>query len=72
MEDKAILDSIAELLEIDAGSLAAGTELSSLEQWDSLAFVSFIAMADAKYGRKVAPEELRRCKTGGDLVNLLK
>jgi len=60
-----------ELLEVDGGTLQATVELKSLEQWDSLAFVSFLAMADSKYSVKVAPSELRACKTVGDLMKLV-
>ena len=71
MNEKTFLTNMEELLEADAGTLRLGVELTSLEQWDSLAFVSFLAMADSKYGIKVAPSELRQCKTVGDLMKLV-
>ena len=71
MDEKTFVTDIEELLEVDAGSLTASIELASLEQWDSLAFVSFLAMADSKYSAKVAPTELRACKTIGDLMKLV-
>ena len=63
--------NMEDLLEVDTGSLTATVELANLEQWDSLAFVSFLAMADSKYGTKVAPSELRTCKSVGDLMKLV-
>ena len=71
MDKKEFLTNLEELLESDAGALNCASELASLEQWDSLAFVSFLAMADSKYGVKVAPTELRQCKTIGDLIKLV-
>jgi len=71
MDEKTFVTDIEELLEVDAGSLHPAVELASLAQWDSLAFVSFLAMADSKYGAKVAPTELRACKTVGDLMKLV-
>ena len=71
MDEKQFVVNMEELLEVDPGSLHAGIELTSLPQWDSLAFVSFLAMADSKYGAKVAPVELRQCKTVGDLMKLV-
>jgi len=71
MDEKTFVTDIEELLEVDAGSLTATVDLTSLEQWDSLAFVSFLAMADSNYGAKVAPTELRACKTIGDLMKLV-
>jgi acyl carrier protein len=61
-----------ELMELDAGSLKTSVELTSVEQWDSLAFVGFLAMADSKYGVKVAPSGLRACKTVADLMTLVE
>ena len=71
MDEKTFLTDMEELLEVDAGSLNLGVELISLSQWDSLAFVSFLAMADSKYNTKVAPAELRQCKTISDLMKLV-
>ena len=71
MNEKEFLTNLEGLLEADAGALNCAIELASLEQWDSLAFVSFLAMADSKYGIKVAPSELRQCKSVGDLMKLV-
>ena len=71
MSEKEFLTNLEELLESDAGAFNCAIELASLEQWDSLVFVSFLAMADSKYGVKVAPTELRQCKTIGDLMKLI-
>ena len=71
MDEKTFLINMEELLELDAETLSTSIELTSLEQWDSLAFVSFLAMADSKYNTKVIPSELRQCKTVGDLMKLV-
>jgi len=70
MDDKSLVD-IEELLELDANSLKHDTELATLPQWDSLAVVSFLAMADSNYGVSVAPARVRQCKNVGDLAALL-
>ena len=71
MDKKDFLTNLEELLELNPGSLSLEEPLSTLSQWDSLAFVSFLAMADSKYSIKVAPSELRQCKTVGDLMTLV-
>ncbi|MBK8091136.1 MAG: acyl carrier protein [Verrucomicrobiaceae bacterium] len=53
------------------GSISAGQALSDILEWDSLAVVSFIALADAKYGKKVSPAALKDCKTVDDLAALV-
>ena len=39
--------------------------------WDSLAFVSFIAMVDTRFGVTVPPRELVHCRTVADLAALV-
>ena len=71
MNEQEFIASIEELLEIDPGSIGLATQLDSLEQWDSLAFVSFLALADSKYGVRVTPTELRARKSIADLMKLV-
>lgn len=71
MDEAAFIKDLEEMMELDSGTLNKDLELSGIEQWDSLAFVSFLAMADSNYGVKVAPAELRACKTVGDLIKLV-
>ncbi len=71
MDEKKFLTDMEDLLELDPGTLDCATELESTERWDSLAFVSFLAVADSNYGVNVAPKELQQCKTVGDLMQLL-
>jgi len=48
-----------------------GTEaLDDLGEWDSLAKISFIAMADAELGAAVSAKALLACKTVQHLVKL--
>lgn len=48
------------------------TVLADLEEWDSLSLVSFMAMANAAYGKKVIPADVKMAKTIGDLYELVK
>jgi acyl carrier protein len=72
MDDKKFLTDVEDLLECDPGSLSLEQSLADSGKWDSLNFVSFLAMAHTKYGVRVAPVELRACKTFGDLAKLVK
>ena len=49
--------------------ITAETILSDLEEWDSL---SFMAMANAVYGKKVLPSDVKAAKTLKDLYELVK
>lgn len=70
MDEKAFLEEMENLLEMDPGSLALDNKLKSLEKWDSLAFVSFLAIADATYGVKILPDQLRKAETLADVMSL--
>lgn len=48
------------------------TVLDDLEEWDSLSLVSFMAMANAAYGKKVVVADVKKAKTVADLHELVK
>lgn len=72
MNEQEFIASMEELLEIDPGSISLTTQLDSLQEWDSLAFVSFLAMADSKYGVRITPTELHESKSVADLMKLVE
>ena len=57
---------------IQTGSLNAKTEFSSIEQWDSLAALSILAMVSTEYGVELAAEELKNSKTIEDLFHIME
>lgn len=62
------LDSI---LELPPGTIQGHETLESLSAWDSLAVLSFIAMADEKLKTQVSGKDIASCITVKDLVALL-
>jgi len=61
-----------EMLELDPGSTQGSTRLADMEAWDSLAVMSFIAMADSDYGISLAAKAIAACRTVDDLVALIE
>lgn len=59
------------MLELDPNSLSGGEDLSSIEAWDSLAVMAFIAMVDESVGMVISPAKLAQAKTVNDLAALL-
>jgi len=59
------------LLELPAGTLSGPENLEDLENWNSLAMVEYIALADSN-GAKVSPRQIRDCETVDDLAKLAK
>jgi len=70
MDRKDFLLALDEMLELDAGTLTGAEELDSLDNWDSLAVISFIALVDEKLGLVVEGEKLAKAKTVDDLLAL--
>lgn len=61
---------LEELLEMNAGTLK-GDEILAEINWDSLGVVSFMAVADEKFGIILSAETINRAKSVGDLLALL-
>lgn len=70
MDGTMFLKEIDSIIEADPGSTNMEDELASLSGWDSMAIVSFIAMADEKLGVIVKIDALKSCKTVADLAAL--
>ena len=47
------------------------SELNFLENWDSLASVDFLGMADEDFGKELDPMDVRMAGTIGDLFELV-
>lgn len=70
MDTTEFLRELDELLELDPGTLTGGETLEGLENWDSLAVISFIALVDEKLGLVVEGEKLVKARTVADLLSL--
>lgn len=70
MDRKEFLLALDEMLELDDGTLTGAEELESIDAWDSLAVISFIALVDEKLGHVVEGEKLVKAKTVQDLLGL--
>lgn len=68
MDRKDFLLALDEMLELDAGTLTGDEELESLDGWDSLAVISFIALVDETLGIVVEGEKLAKARTVADLL----
>lgn len=68
MTKKEYLALLEEVLEITPGSLNGNESLDSLENWDSLAVVSFIALIDENLDLTLSPERIAKAKSVADLL----
>lgn len=71
MAREKFLGEISEILDTEI-EINFETILLDLEEWDSLSKVSFMSLANAKYGKKISPQSIRDVKTVEDLYLLLQ
>jgi hypothetical protein len=66
------LKSFDTILELPEGTLNGTETLESLENWDSLTMIDFIALADTNNGVKLATMQIAKSETVADLLKLAK
>ena len=71
MERTEFLLSLDELLELEPGTVKGSEILDSLDGWNSLAGISFMALVDEHFGISLQPRQIAGCSTIADLVGLL-
>jgi acyl carrier protein len=72
MTREEVLRALDELLELPAGTLQGPELLEDLEQWNSMAVMGFIALADSHNGTTLSARQIASSRTVGDLLELAK
>lgn len=62
---------LEEMLELDNGSLTPEMELSSIDEYDSMAKLSLIVLMDDECGKKLTGEQIREFKTVDDILKFM-
>jgi len=68
-EDKIAM--LEEMLELDGGVLEPATELTSIDEYDSMAKLSLIVLMDDEFGKKLTGEKIRQFKTVQDILDFM-
>lgn len=55
--------------DIESGSIDETTEFHKLEVWDSIAALSLISMVDEEYDVSLNAEDMKACRTLGEVYN---
>ncbi len=68
------LNHIEDSLELTSGTLTKNinSELEEIEEWDSLAIMSFVSLLDETYQIEIDADILEKCKSPLDLYKLTK
>ena len=70
MENEALLELVALILEVEEGTVALSDNLAEID-WDSLSNLSFIAEIDERLGVSIDADELANAETVADLQKLV-
>jgi acyl carrier protein len=62
---------LEDTLELDGGTLKPETELSSIDEYDSMAKLSLIVLMDDECGKKLSGEQIRQFKTVQDILDFM-
>lgn len=68
MTEKEKIALLEDMLELESGTLSSDTELSSIEEYDSMAKLSLIVLMDDEFNKKLTGEQIRVFKTVGDIL----
>ena len=72
MTQEAKITLLAEILDCEADDITPDTVLADIEEWDSVAILSFIAMMDEKFEKSVMGSEIRQLVTVADAFNIME
>ena len=72
MELEKKLELLADLLEFEISEFSPETNLDDLEEWDSLAAISYVVMMDEEFGIVANPTDIKNFKTIQDILDSMK
>lgn len=70
--EKDFLKKFAEVLEVEDRELSLNDKFREYDEWDSLAFLSVIAMIDEEYDVLIEGKDFKNLETLGDILNAIK
>lgn len=71
MSTKEKLALLEEMFDMDEGTLDAETELSNLDQWDSMAKLSLIVLMDDECGKELKSDDIKKFNTVQDILDFM-
>ena len=72
MTDAKKIEMLEEMRELEPGTLTPETQLSDVEEWDSIALISFIALMDDEFDKVIKGSVIKSQKTVADLIALME
>ncbi len=72
MKDERKIELIADVLDVEAAILQPASVLGDMDEWDSIALISFMAMMDDEFGKVIKGSVVKEQKTVADLMALME
>jgi len=72
MTEKEKLAKLEEMLEVELGTLTPETVLADLEEWDSIAVISFIALMDDEFEKTIKSSQIKEFQTIADVLAVME
>lgn len=66
------IEKFAEAIDVEVSELTADTEFRNLEEWDSVAYISVIAMMDEEYDIQIEMPIFKTLKTLGAIAEYIE
>ena len=66
------MELLAELFELEIDEFGPETLLDDLEEWDSLAAISYVVMMDEEFNKVANPSDIQCFKTVNDILNSME
>lgn len=63
---------LEEIMELDEGALTPEMNLDDIEEWDSLAALSYVVMMEDEFKKKISGKEIRAFKTVQDILDTME
>lgn len=72
MTVKEKLNLLEELLLIEKDTLDEATKLNDINEWDSMAVISTIAMFDSVFNKDISTEEIKKFRIVKDIIDKME
>lgn len=70
MSAEEFIKNLTDIMDTET-ELTLDTQLSEVEEWDSLSLVSFLSFCNARLKRPILPEEIKSAQTVKDLFEIV-
>lgn len=72
MTNEKKIELLADILDVEAEELTPETRLVDMEEWDSIAALSFIAMMDEEFSKEFKGADVKKIVTVQDALNVME